>query len=710
MDNLTAIAQSILRDQAQKSGYELDVSQVKVFKSIDRDIDGDGQEESCFVAGIPDVWDTSTCCLLDFDKEKERIIKLVPIADGFRDLQILDINQDGIPEIVVLWQAGSGAYLSLYIFQWDGNNLKSLFPEELFHQGFVEMKDLDADGVDEIVIWQGLWEEGARWNPQRFNIHIFCYQGNIYRLNTTQTSDRRYLPASIVSQNISILGTPPDVEHRFTSVEIYREQLESLIRNCQVNEDFVVNLTEHQSVLWQEGFYEEAISIADLALKATSHLSNSMAKVRLLVLLWRDKGVALSMMGSYPQAVACYLQAISSWAEDVSAYFPAYYHPGLQRELGTMYSAVGDYEHALTSFSTAQTLLKSLDVSVPENREELSRLHSNLGLTYARLGEPELAIVSFEQAIVLDRELENNFGLVINYMGIGNSQRVLKSYEAAIQSYQAALKAMDEVSDRDRESDVYLELGSTLLLTHQLEKSLHYLQKALLLTSLGNLKQREAIHYLYLGEAYRELNQLQLAVQFFQKAIAFTQEFETPETQWQALYGLALTFQLQGQLPACQQALEAAIDTIEQLRSQYLPESLKISLFAEKIKPYSEIILLYRSTDPEKAFQYLESSQSRAFIEQLATTAMSAVAGITPELTERETQLLGELRRLQLRHRETLGQQKYEWGDEVMQIENQLEQLWHEICRLGIRGAEYVALRQGTPLDLAGVKQLLQSL
>lgn len=227
---------------------------------------------------------------------------------------------------------------------------------------------------------------------------------------------------------------------------------------------------------------------------------------------------------------------------------------------------------------------------------------------------------------------------------------------------------------------------------------------------MGNLKQREAIHYLYLGEAYRELNQLQQAVQFFQKAIAFAQEFETPETQWQALYGLALTYQLQGQLLACQQALEAAIETIEQLRSQYLPESLKISLFADKIKPYTKIILLYRPTDPEKAFHYLERSQSRAFIEQLATTAMSAVAGIPPELAEREAQLLGELRRVQLRHRETLSQQKYEWGDEVSQIENQLEQLWHEIDRLGIRGTQYVALRQATTLDLAGVKQILQSL
>jgi Flp pilus assembly protein TadD len=295
-------------------------------------------------------------------------------------------------------------------------------------------------------------------------------------------------------------------------------------------------------------------------------------------------------------------------------------------------------------------------------------------------------------------------------MGLGNVQRAIKSYQEAIQSYQAALKVLDEISHRDRESDVYLELGLTLILNRQLEEGLQYLHKALLLTSVGNLKQREAIHYLYLGEAYRQFGNLQLAAQFFQKAIAFAQEFDTPETEWQALYGLALSYQRQGQQQKCQQALEDAIDTIEKLRSQYLPETFKISLFAEKTKPYEAMVLLCHSTSPDQAFDFMERAKSRIFIEQLATTAMGSVAGIPSELAEQEAQLIGELRCLQLRHRETLSQQKYEWGDEIIQIESKLEQLWHDIRRASAKGAEYVALRQATPLDFTGVKQIVNAL
>jgi tetratricopeptide (TPR) repeat protein len=710
VEDLINIAQSILQKDAEAHGYEIDVSEVKIFKTIEQDIDNDGQAEICFAAGIPNLWDTSICCLIDVHNNKFQVVEIVPVSDGFRDLQILDINRDNKLEIVTWFQAGSGAYLYFYIFQWDGSNLLSLFPEtEPFHQGFIETKDLDADGVDEIVIWRGIWGEGAQWSPKYFNMYVFGYNGCNYELKTTQTSERCYYPTDIVSRQTSIAGTQPNIEHRFTQVAEYQQQLETLIRNQHINQDFVATLLEHQSVLWQEGFYDEAFSTTDLAIEAMKYIPESPTKVRFLVLLWRERGIILSLLGNYLQAVDCYMQAISSWTDNASAHFPAYYCSGLQRELGMLHLTVGDYEQALTSFSTAQRLLESLNLSLLENRKELSRLHSNFGLTYARLGEPNLAIASFKKAIVLDKELGNNFALAINYMGLGNIQRALKKYQQAIQSYQAALEALDEVSDRDRESDVYLELGSTLILIGQMKEGLQYLHKALLLTSIGNLKQREAIHYLYLGEAYRKLNQLQLAVQFFQKAITEAEELETPETKWQSLYGLAITYQFQGQVRLCQQTLEAAIKTIEQLRSQYLPETFKISLFVNKVKPYEVMILLCSSTSTEEAFDYMERAKSRIFIEQLATTEIGSTTGIPSELAKQEAQLIKEIRYLQLHHRKTLSQQKYEWGDEIAKIESQLEQLWQEICSTGTKGTDYVGLRKAMPLNFTEVKQILNT-
>ena len=105
----------------------------------------------------------------------------------------------------------------------------------------------------------------------------------------------------------------------------------------------------------------------------------------------------------------------------------------------------------------------------------------------------------------------------------------------------------------------------------------------------------------------------------------------------------------------------------------------------------------------------MEQIKSRVFIEMLATTTIGN-AGISSEFAEQEVQLIGELRRLQLCHRETLRHQKYEWGDEIGKIETKLEQLWDDIRNTGDKGSEYIALRQATPLDFSGVKQILNIL
>ena len=310
----------------------------------------------------------------------------------------------------------------------------------------------------------------------------------------TQTTTRRYQPASIISREVSLIGTQPNAEHRFTPLEHYQKRLQDLIQSQQVNEEFVAELGEHQAVLSSETFYEESLATIDLALEATKYLPNPVIKIRWSVLLWRDKGFTLSFLGDYAQAVECYLQALSLWSDSINLDIPAYYLPAFRRELGIMYSALGDYQHALASLSAAQTLLKTVELTIPENLEEFSRLYSNFGLTYTRLGENDLAITSFKQAIILDKELGRNFGLVINYIGLGNVQRTTKRYQQAIESYRAALAVLDEVSDRDRESDVYLEQGVTLILSHQLQEGIQSLNQALLLTSVSNLKQRESIH------------------------------------------------------------------------------------------------------------------------------------------------------------------------------------------------------------------------
>lgn len=131
------------------------------------------------------------------------------------------------------------------------------------------------------------------------------------------------------------------------------------------------------------------------------------------------------------------------------------------------------------------------------------------------------------------------------------------------------------------------------------------------------------------------------------------------------------------------EALEECIATIEGLRSQYLPEPFKISMFAAKERTYAAMVRsLCRSAadDPEaegprkatEAFGYAERAKSRVFAEQLANTDLGAVAGVPSKLLEQERESSRKLRLLRATHLADLGKGTYDWGEEVRKVEAHL--------------------------------------
>jgi hypothetical protein len=196
-----------LERELQRRGWKYDVSKVRVLCYLQDDVDGDGRDEGCFVVGIPEFGGPASVILHDpSGVEGDEWATLLPFEAGFRDLFVTDINGDGVLEIVTLWQADFGLYMSVRVLQWENGSVRFLFPPERFHQGLLEMKDLDADGLDEMVIWSGVYETYPRWGPQFFNIHVFRYNGRMYELQRTHRSVRRYFPASLLGQRIAFTG------------------------------------------------------------------------------------------------------------------------------------------------------------------------------------------------------------------------------------------------------------------------------------------------------------------------------------------------------------------------------------------------------------------------------------------------------------------------------------------------------------------------
>lgn len=711
---MVGFARSTLAREVTGRSLNLDTSNLKVFKVVQFDVDGDGEDETCFAAGVAEFFSQGVCALIDPSREGPRFVELVPYQEGFRDLVVTDIDNDGRPEIVSWGQVGSGAFLNLAILRYDGSAVASLFPDGPFHQGLLETKDLDLDGVDELVIWEGRWQEGrAHWAPNPFTIRVYHATPGGYHLVSSQELTTSYYPASIVSRTIGLIGIPTTIEHRYTSVAERRRQFESLRATGQITEEYVGELGGQVDLLRQEGFLDEALSVLDIAMQANQLLPPIPIARQLSVLLCRERAMTATLLGDYPAALEAYFQAIDRTDEEALRGLPAYYHPMLYRELGSTEAFMGDYERALAAHATAFSLLERLDMSDPEVRGELSRLHSNAGLLRSWIGDEKPAIEHFLKAIDLDTELNRTVGRSINETGIANVHRQARRVEEAVTWYEAALRSLAEVSERDRESDANLELGLALIETGQPSSGLERIQTALLLTSVGNLRQQDWKHYLYLGEAYRALRQFGEAESSFRKAGTVTERSATSEIRWQALYGLGLVLRELGRANEAKASFEHAIEEVERFRRQYLPEALKISMLASKTNPYEALVDLLTRPDGQadsqdwaaRAFGYIEEAKSRVFLERLAISPIRWPESVPAELSRQEARLIDDLHALTLRESATRNEASV--PEELDRLEEQLNHIWARIEASGRDGAEYVSLRRGLPLTYTGILDLI---
>jgi hypothetical protein len=111
-----------------------------------------------------------------------------------------------------------------------------------------------------------------------------------------------------------------------------------------------------------------------------------------------------------------------------------------------------------------------------------------------------------------------------------------------------------------------------------------------------------------------------------------------------------------------------------------------------------------------EAFGYVERSQSRVLAERLATRNLPDPSSVPAELMEQERDLAGGLMALQdPGSRRSAAAGAYDLGAKIEEAERQLREARDRIQASGATGEEYVAMREGAPLDYAGVRSILRS-
>lgn len=533
-----------------------------------------------------------------------------------------------------------------------------------------------------------------------------------------------------------------------SAMAAYCDTMHAYIRRGDVPAGYVKDLGAGFQSMTQLGYHREAYEVIQLILEGVSYISDSTERVIHTYYAWRAMAFTSSFLGLWRESINAYKKAISLGGRGAYARIEesrtepgrdAVYEPADHRELGSMSGRIGAFGDAQESFSFAEERLEEVRNRLDEHtyRDELARLRNAQAIVHMDLGEYEEAESNALAAARIQEALgeEDSYRFLqaaIDYVTAGRALRELArrddgSYGRSFEAFDNALRVLNLVSDEDRdrehsdrESETRLQRGRTYLMDGDYDAAIEDLEKALSLSSAFNLVQHAGEHRLFLGEAHLELDDLPRAKENLEKAVELAERHGTPETLWQSRYALASVRRTEGRPREARSELRRCIETIERLRSQHLPESSKISMLDLKDRPYEELIVdLCRSEadgagGPEaseimEAFGYIERSKSRVLAERLATKDLLDPAGVPAELLEEERGQAGSLKALQdPGSRGNAASGAYDLN-RIEDAEQRLREVRDRVRTCSIQGEEYVSMREGVPLDYAGIRSILVS-
>ncbi|MBI4775084.1 MAG: tetratricopeptide repeat protein [Deltaproteobacteria bacterium] len=329
---------------------------------------------------------------------------------------------------------------------------------------------------------------------------------------------------------------------------------------------------------------------------------------------------------------------------------------------GLIWWTLGDPQRALRQLEQAMTSAQKLRV----RKDEIATILNNKGMVYREMGRFEDALASLDQALAMDRKLKSRWAIAYDLRNTGLT---------------------------------YLRMG-------QPEKAVPYLEDALAeASSIGN-RINEAKILLALGEALSALKRSKEALSAFEKALEASRSMALRETEWRALYGIALIRLDEGRKQEARELLTRAADIVEGMRAEIKLDQLKDGFINNKLVVYEALVtLLCDLGHVEEAFDVGERSRARGLIDLLGNQQLTLRGQLDQQLYQKLTTV-----RAGIREQEALAAQSADEAERAI-YQRTLQQLNDEyrdiMLDIEASNPELASLVSVNPLSSKGVQELL---
>ena len=261
-----------------------------------------------------------------------------------------------------------------------------------------------------------------------------------------------------------------------------------------------------------------------------------------------------------------------------------------------LYWTLNDLDKALVYAEQALSTAKRVDI-----KTERASSHNNLGLMLRDRGQIEASIEQFTLAKIIDEKMNSRWGLGYDHRNIGISLMKLGRHADARAHFEAAERHSAAINNVDNWAKALLELGNV----------------------------------------HRETGGYEAAIDYYQRTYDLSKRHHMKEVLWRAAAGHGAVLRLIGRKEEAVGRYADAVGIVESMRAALKIEEFRNSFQTKTEDLYRDTItLLIELGRPGEAFNYLERSRSRSFIDLLGNQKLKVK-------TERDQQELDQVMTLQ---------------------------------------------------------------
>ncbi|MCP9442829.1 MAG: tetratricopeptide repeat protein [Nitrospira sp.] len=327
---------------------------------------------------------------------------------------------------------------------------------------------------------------------------------------------------------------------------------------------------------------------------------------------------------------------------------------------GLLYWTLNDLDKALVYAEQAVSLAEQAEI-----KEEIASSHNNLGLMLRERNQIDQALTHFERARQIDEQQQSRWGLGYDHRNIGIALMKLGRLAEARSHFESAERYSAAINNVDNWVKAILELGNV----------------------------------------HRETKEYETALDYYRRAYDLSKRYHVKEVLWRAAAGQGSVLRLSGKMAEAVAPYREAVDTVEGMRASLTVEEFRNSFQTKTQDLYRDlVILLIELGRTDDAFNYLERSRSRSFIDLLANQKLNLKTQADQHLLDLVMDLQMKLDALS-KEQASYEQPPAELITRVRQAKTAYEEAVVRLKRASPELSTFVAV---DPLTVEQVQQLLE--